>query len=85
MVIKKNEFYKLRSSALALLALLVLIFLASLFGKSSIDQSGEATDIKIPDYSGAPFVIINNKRESEKYVYICVCIMHTYITHVNTM
>lgn len=60
MVIKKNEFYKLRSSALALLALLVLIFLASLFGKSSKDQSGEATDIKIPDYSGAPFVIINN-------------------------
>lgn len=59
-IIKKNEFYKLRSSALALLALLVLIFLASLFGKSSIDQSGEATDIKIPDYSGAPFVIINN-------------------------
>lgn len=60
MIIKKNEFYKLRSSALALLALLVLIFLASLFGKSSKDQSGEATDIKIPDYSGAPFVIINN-------------------------
>ena len=60
MVIKKNEFYKLRSSALALLALLVLICLASLFGKSSKDQSGEATDIKIPDYSGAPFVIINN-------------------------
>lgn len=60
MVIKKNEFYKLRSSALALLALLVLVFLASLFGKSSKDLSGEATDIKIPDYSGAPFVIINN-------------------------
>src|SRR5574344_2760814 len=60
MVIKKNEFYKLRSSALALLALLVLIFLASLFGKSTKDLSGEATDIKIPDYSGAPFVIINN-------------------------
>ena len=59
-IIKKNEFYKLRSSALALLALLVLIFLASLFGKSSKDQSGKATDIKIPDYSGAPFVIINN-------------------------
>ena len=60
MVIKKNELYKLQSSALALLALLVLVFLASLFGKSSKDQSGEATDIKIPDYSGAPFVIINN-------------------------
>ena len=60
MVIKKNEFYKLRSSALALLALLVLVFLASLLGKSTKDLSGEATDIKIPDYSGAPFVIINN-------------------------
>lgn len=60
MVIKKNEFYKLRSSALALFALLVLIFLASLFGKSTKDLSGEATDIKIPDYSGAPFAIINN-------------------------
>lgn len=60
MVIKKNESYKLRSSALALLALLVLIFIASLFGKSTKDISGEATDIKIPDYSGAPFVIINN-------------------------
>ena len=54
MVIKKNEFYKLRSSALALLALLVLVFLASLLGKSTKDLSGEATDIKIPDYSGAP-------------------------------
>ena len=60
MVIKKNEFYKLRSSALALLALLVLVFLASLLGKSTKDLSGEATDIKIPDYSGVPFVIINN-------------------------
>ena len=60
MVIKKNEFYKLRSSALALLALLALIFLASLLGKSTKDLSGEATDIKIPDYSGAPFVIINS-------------------------
>lgn len=57
---KKNRFYKLQSSALALLALLALVFLASLFGKSYKNSSSEVTDFKIPDYSGEPFIEINN-------------------------
>ena len=57
---KKDRFYKLQSSALALLALLALVFLASLFGKSYKNSSSEVTDFKIPDYSGEPFIEINN-------------------------